>query len=367
MKAYKVLFYCIVATAVVVAFVSGCAKTGKPEQITTPQVQPMEEVIKPVEKPKEEVPVKPIEKPKEEVPVKPAEKTVGLALKFNANDLSTYKITMAAERSVDFSGEIAKDEQFKSGKTGNHTEMTFSELIQAIDSNGIATAKITVKALKYLSSVRNQPAIDFDSTRAADQNSPLYKVIGQSYTITINPNGEVLTVKGGEEIKGLVAGNLLENQAGVKLFSQDVIRKRHQVPALLDAKEKIVKVGEKWSGTKTVSFDMMGTNTYEKIYMLQKLDMKNGQEIAVVDINSMPSTKGEQAGPELSKIFDKRSVFSGVLSLNLTSGHIEEYIEKLQAEWVIADPTTTQKPQEEPSTLKMGTMELFKLEKIDSK
>ncbi len=365
MKAYRILFYCIVTSAVVFSLVSGCAKPGKPEQITEPKVQPKEKAVTPVEKPKEEVPVKPVEKPKEQVPVKPEGKPISLALKFKANDLATYKITMAAERSVDFSGEIAKDEQFKSGKTGNHTEMTFSELIESVDANGIATAKITVKALKYLSSVRNQPAIDFDSTRTADQNNPLYKVIGQSYTITLNPNGEVYTVTGGEEIKGLVAGNLIENQAGVKLFSQEVIRKRHQVPALQDAKDKNVKVGEKWSGLKTVSFDMMGTNTYEKIYTLQQIDMKNGQEIAIVDINSMPSIKGEQAGPDLSKIFDKRSVFSGLLQLNLSTGHIEQYIEKLQAEWVIADPTAVQKPEEEPSSLKMGTMELFKLERIN--
>ena len=118
--------------------------------------------------------------------------TVKLALKFDQNDSITYKVTTDADNSLAWeSPDANKPQGFTGGHTGRKSEITFTQQIQSADDKGNAVAKITIKQLKYLLTVKNDITMDFDSSRQQDQQHPLSKLIGQSYTIEMTASGEV--------------------------------------------------------------------------------------------------------------------------------------------------------------------------------
>jgi hypothetical protein len=349
---------CVLLATILITGCAAPAKQGKAAPAKSPvggkKVEPI--IAEPVK-----TTTKTAAKPKETTGESAAGGAV-LALKFIKGDTSIYKVIMETERSADFAGEITKDEQFTSGKSGTRTEMIFSQQIENVDANGNATAKITIKSLRYIAITKDVQLLDFDSSKQGQQANALNKLIGQSYTIIITPTSNVIGATGQDEIKGLVEGNAMENKAAVQLVSKNLIQRRHQISALMDAGGKILKVGEKWSSTRTVSFGSMGTNSLEKICTLKAIEEKEGKRTAVVEISGIPATIQKDATSPVAKLFDSTNSYTGTLLLDLNNGKIERYTEKLEAEWVVADPQAT---GGEPSIIKLGTKELNSLEKIE--
>jgi hypothetical protein len=352
MKSDKKLWMLAELFILAVIFAAGCAEQEKPKKVELVKPEKVEQVK--VEKAE---PVKVEKKPATHEPIT-------LLLKFKEGDMATYRATAEVEKSLDFSGEISKDPEFRSGKAGDRAEMEFAEQIENVDQQGNATAKITIKQLKYISKERNIVHLDFDSSREKDKADELNKLIGQSYTVTISPKGDVLNVTGGEEIKALVAGNLPSSRFAANLVSQDMIRKRHQIAAMADANDRPPSIGDKWNGRKKVSFAQMGVDVYEKIYTLKDIESKGGQEIAVVEITAIPVARVEQGSSPMMNMFDNVREFGGELRLDLTKGRVEKYYEKMNSQWVVADPQTAEEGKE-LSTIKMGYMQLYSLERVD--
>jgi len=343
------------ATAVVCSLLltAGCAPLA--EEAAKPEVEPKEE------KPK--VVVKEV-KPEEEKP------TVELALKFTPQDSTTYKLTMEAQRRIELEGPLPDETAFKGGQTGNRIEMTFTRQIQSVDDNGNAVAEITIEGLKYLSIVRDNPALDFDSSREKDKNSPMARLIGRSYTIKIAPTGKVTEVIDVKQAQAALKGSSSANKAALTLLSTDVIKKRHGTLTLPDADKNQLSTGDKWSSIKTFSFGMMGSKSYEKIYTLKEIKDTDSRRIIIVEMNAVPTLEtAEQLDEEgiggFSKMFDNIETYTGRLNLDLTAGKIEKYLEKLQSEWIAVDPLAGQEDDKEPAALKMTATRLYRLEKID--
>jgi hypothetical protein len=342
-------FFCRFSVITVLAaavFMAGCADASKKGKTSTTGQAPQKAETA-------QTPVK---------PVKSGEGVV-LTLKFSKGDTATYKSIMESERSADFAGEITKDAQFKSGRSGTRAEVVFSQQTQDVDERGNAAVRITIKSLKYLVRTKDVVSLNFDSSNKDHQTNALNKLIGQSYTITVSPAGEVTAMTGQEEIKGAVAGDLMENKAAAQLVSFNIVQRRHQVPAIMDANNKQYNVGDKWSSNRAVSFGAMGSNTFEKIYTLKAIGEKGGRKTAVVEINGIPATSQKEQGSPVTKMFDSNNNYTGTLLLDLKGGKIEKYSEKLQSQWVVADPAAAGK-EGEPSTIKLGTMELYSLEEI---
>lgn len=257
---------------------------------------------------------------------------VVLSLKFTTGQADTYKSVMETERSGSFTGEIARDEKFKNSKSGTRAEMVFTQQLDVVDDSGNATEKITIKSLKYLTKSRDVVTIDFDSSNPQQQSGILSRLIGQSYWITISPMGEVLGMRGLDEIKQSVDGVSADSPAAVQLVSENLVRKRHQIPAIIDANSRKLKSGDKWSVTKTVTFGIMGDNTFEKIYTLKAIEQKGSRKEAVVDVTGIPATTQTNVPSPLTKMFDTSNSYTGNLVLDLNSGKIEQYREKMQSD-----------------------------------
>ena len=135
--------------------------------------------------------------------------------------------------------------------------------------------------------------------------------------------------------------------------------------------KKMLSLGQSWSNLKVFSFRMLGSKSYEKIYTLNTVNDVNNRQVAIVDMNAIPSSemaeklKEEQSITSMQKMFDSTGTYSGRLVLDTTNGKVENYSEKLQSEWVIVDPSAKQTDSNEPATLKMQSIRVYSIEKIN--
>ncbi len=360
MKQVKYLSLYMAITALLMLLAPGCRPSEKQAKI---KVKPEEQKpIVTVEMVEPEV--KPVVKPEPQPQLQP----VKLALKFTPQDSSTYKVTTEASRTIKGEGSFANDATFKGGTSDNRAEMTFTQQIQSIDAQGNAIANITIDKLKYSSKVKDNVTTDFDSSREKDQKSPLYKLIGQSYSIEITPAGQVSRIINTNKVTAAVKGSSPDSKAASMFVIPDAIKLRHTIPALPDANNNQLKIGDSWSNIKTHSFGMMGSKSYERIYTLKDM---NKSRLATIEMKTIPSIETDeelqqqQATGAFSKMFDNTETYAGWLKFDLNAGKVSEYLEKLQSEWVAVDPTAMQKDDSEPAALRMTATRFYHIEKID--
>ncbi len=303
------------------------------------------------------------------VPAKPEiTGPVAIAFKFAPQDVTTYKVTLDEEMSLKFEGELSKKEQFQDKRNHDVVEITFTQQIQNINRKGNWVAKITIDKLKYFQVYKNNITIDFDGTRRKDQNHPLAKLIGQSYTVEIAPTGKIAKIVDVVKARAAIKGMYSTKEAVSKLLYPDKIKNRHGTLVLPAIDKNQLQTGESWSGTKIFSFNIVGPQPHEKIYTLKEIKTMEGRQIAVVEMSGVPSTElaeqlhKEQVKEDFADIFSNTETYSGRLEFDLTSGKVEKYYEKLETEWVIMDPEAS---VEVSSALKMGAVLVYRLEKVD--
>lgn len=315
--------------------------------------------------------------PSPEEPVKttpapqlPVAGTVTVALKFTPHETTTYKVVTNAERSVTVEGELSKDPSMKGGKSGDSTEMVFTQEILSVDERGNAIAKITIDELKYLAKIRDNTVIDFDSARDQDKASPLAKLVGQNYTIELTPAGQVVRVIDVKEAQAAVRGASPAHKRGSQLLRPERVRERHTIAALPVTDKNRVAVGNSWSNIRAVDFHQMGAKSYERIYVLRDLKDVGAHRVAFVEMNAIPTSEmaeqlhEQESASDLTKMFDNIDTYTGHLELDLTTGKVEKYSDKLLAEWIVVDPSAQQKADAEPSALRMTAVRSQTLERI---
>lgn len=257
----------------------------------------------------------------------------------------------------------------KERHTVGRAEMVFAQKIESVDKQGGATAVVTIKELKYLSEDPQGKAFDFDSTAEGSKADPLFALVGQSYKIKITPNGrvEVLDAKAVRDVvKDGLAGKIAD-----KWLSDEEIRNRHQVLALVDAGKTLYKKGDKWSTIAASPQGMLKPKSFEKVYTLTDIKQQGGSKIAVVDMNAVPSSKRAADMPEdeskmgfFANMFEEKDNYTGNMVLNLTTGEIQSYQELLKSEWLAVEPPDEQKSDKGPDQLMMGFSNLYSIEKV---
>jgi len=290
------------------------------------------------------------------------------ALKFAPGDSADYKLIMENEDSVAFEGSIAENPRFRGGGNRTKTEMTFNRQIQSVDNNGNAVVKITVRDLKYSAVRDGNTLLDFDSAKEKDRDNPFAKLIGQSYTIEIAPDGQVKRVIDTEQALAAVRGSGLANKAASRLLTPDTIEKIHGTLVLPETGKGRLRPGQSWSNVKAFDYRMLGTGSYEKIYTVKEIKKQGDQRIAVVQMNAAPGLGGVEKMREGGAIqtfsgmvdIDTQQTYTGWLELNLNSGKVQKYSEEMQSQWVIK-----KKDSEEPDAVKMGVVRSYSLERAD--
>jgi hypothetical protein len=115
----------------------------------------------------------------------------------------------------------------------------------------------------------------------------------------------------------------------------------------------------------------MGSKSYERIYELKEIKDADERRTAIIEMSVVPSSEKamelhkEQVISFFSQMFDNPiEIYTGQLKLDLTAGKVEQYLEEFRSEWVAVD-TMPGKESEEPDTLRMGAVRLYRFERID--
>ncbi len=298
----------------------------------------------------------------------PSGPVVELALKFVPGQAATYKITTESYKSVEWKGaQEAKPPTFTDGRTGSHVELTFEQRVQQVQDDGIAVLEITIRGVKDVIESVNKVVLDFDSARPADPDNPLMTLVGKSYRVKISSQGQVLEISNVEPARQAVQGVLPPHRVAARLLSDDEIRNRHEIAALSALKDHQVRPGQTWSSIKTFSFDDLGAKTYERVYTLEQIQHDKGS-VAVVEMKAIPSAaraeelhKRQPVNP-FANMSDNTDSYEGRLVLDLDRGQVREYVEQMQNEWIIADPTAVQGGR--PTAIKMAARRLYRLERV---
>jgi len=291
-----------------------------------------------------------------------------LALKFAPGQTAKYRAAAEAKKGLEFEGSLADDPAFKGGQTGTRIEMVFTQEIEQVQDNGRALAKVTINELKFHDISKNKVLLDFDSSEEKD--NPLAKLIGQSYTIEIDPAGQVSRVVEVAQARAALGGRVTGYRRAA-LLDNDAIMERHTIAALPDKTEQSARPGDDWSRIKTMPFGLMGTKVYERIYVLKGVKAKGGRHIATIEMNAIPTAEQaeqlhkEQPDNPFSKMFDSIDKYTGSLTFDMTSGAVREYVEELKSEWLIVDPAAQPDSEKIPDALRMSALRLHSLERLD--
>lgn len=300
-----------------------------------------------------------------------AGQAVTLTLTFTPGRTTTYRVTTEAAKSVEWHGDTSnKPAAFQGGSTGHHTEITFEQQVRHVDDQGNATLRITIKALKYLSRARDAVTLDFDSTRPADQDHPMARLIGLGYSLQMSPRGDVLAVTDVGPARQALPGSSPEQQTALRLLDEPIIRARHEIPALAALPDGEVSPGQRWSDIKSLDFGMLGTREFERIYTLREIETADADRLALIEMNAIPSSAlaqsehAQQQSNVFAQMFDSTESYDGRLELSLGTGEIVTYVEQLRMQWVAADPGAAEATAG-PAVLRMGADQLYKLERVE--
>lgn len=294
-------------------------------------------------------------------------KVATLALRFSPGDITTYRVISEVERSIKWEGSVPDESVFKGGRNFNRQEMTFDQEIQSVDDKGNAIAKITIKEIKYSSAVKDSTAFDFDTTKPKDAQHPLAMLIGQSYTIKIAPTGKVIDVIDTTEAEAASRSGSVPPRMAGRMLTREAIKERHGNLILPNADKNQLYTSDHWSITKAFSFDMMGSESYEKIYTLNQIKNQDKQQVAFIKMNAIPASetsKGHEA--KFLERSDNSKTYAGELELDLTAGKVRKYNEKLRQEWTTDFPSKkAAEIAEGPVILTMSATRFYSIEKID--
>lgn len=290
--------------------------------------------------------------------------TATLALKFDPGDSTTYTVTTERERRIKWEGPVPDDPAFKGGTNRHKIETTFTQEIQSVDDKGDATAKIIIKNIKYASSAKNRRTFNFDTSKPEDPEHPIAMMVGHSYTIKISPKGDVIKVIDVRDAETAARkGSVIPIQA-LRLLKSDAIKLRHGTLTLPDTGKNQLRTGEGWSDTKSFNFGMMGSESYEKIYTLNKIKGWGKHRTALIKMDAIPASETEQTA-DLLKNSDIIRTYTGELDFDLAAGKVHNYLEKLQQQWTVAFPSAGEKTDEGPAILTMTETRSYHVEEID--
>ena len=286
------------------------------------------------------------------VPAEPNEDTsqsekITLSLNFEAGTKIRYQVTTEAVTAIENPQTAVLDNA--SGipfpKVSELSEVVFTQEILGTlseDANTIV-ALITIDQVKYIRTSPEQPDLVFDSKESSDQNSPFAKLVGQTYTIEINPLGYVPGVFNLRPARLSVRGPTPAHAAALDLVSPTAIFLRHGFFSLPGPDVGSLAVGDRWRGVQqytlrapVTDIDPLGTYRFEKIYWLQSIKQRPMGTVAEVVFEGSPIIRRPQDGQSSDIPFLSCS-YTGGGEFNLDAGRIEGYLEHLEVRMSLSE------------------------------
>jgi hypothetical protein len=265
---------------------------------------------------------------------------ITLSLDFEAGTKTRYQVTTEAVTAIENPQTAIQGNASISilPKVSELSEVVFTqEILGALPENtNIVVALVTIDKVKYIRTSPGQPDMVFDSKEPADQNSPFAKLIGQTYTIEINPLGYVPGVFNLRPARLAVRGPTEAHASALDLVSPPAIFTRHGFFSLPGPDVGSLVVGDCWRGVQQytlrapgMDMDRLGTHRFEKIYRLESVKQQPVGTVAEVVFEGAPIPKRIQDDQPADIPFLSCS-YAGGGEFNLNAGRVEVYLEHLQ-------------------------------------
>lgn len=292
-----------------------------------------------------------------------------LSLRFTPDESQTYwSVT-----------HLRKDYLFDQPTAGKKTEkvtetivdMTYDQSVLSVDEQGKATAKVTIKSIKYSS--RNADGTNIDYDTAGEQGGHLAGLVGKTYTIKLSPNGNVVEVIDAKAARSTVKQGR-DARIAKSILSDDGIKWRHQILALPDKDKSLLRSGDSWSQVASSPKGTLVPKNYEKMYVVKSIVDSPSGKIATIEMSATPTTKtsGETSNSSgglglFGNMFESSDDFTGKLVINLTTGRVLKYYETLKSEHTAAEFPQGKEAAEaaEPDLLKLAFTKSQSIEMVN--
>lgn len=286
-----------------------------------------------------------------------------IALKHAPDQLTTYKSTAYFHKDYLFNQPTEGKKTVKVTET--NIEVVYDQAVTDIDEKDNTTAEITLKEIKYVSKDDDNVRFSFDSsTGDADE---IKELIGVTYMVRLSPSGKVLDIWDVDDDRKAITSSRAKT-----LLDSEQIEKRHEILALPDRDKGKLDVGDKWSRVAVSPKRALIPKTYEKDYTVKSIIDSPEGKVAIIEMEATPTAK-EAPGDEdtasvlgmFSDLFEAEDDYTGKLVVNLDTGKVYEYIERLRADYTAAQFPSSNKNAKEPDVLKLGYTEIYSIESVD--
>ena len=299
-----------------------------------------------------------------EPPVVPAEpneaaaqsEKITLSLEFEPGTKTRYRVTTEAVTTMEGPETAVRDNASTAPfpKVSESSEVVFTQEVLGTvpeDTNAVV-ALVTIEQARYVRTSTGQPILAFDSQEPADQNNPFAKLIGQTYTIEINPLGYVSGVFNLRPARLAVRGPTAAHAAALDLVSPPAIFRRHGSFSLPGPDVGFLAIGGRWRGVQQITLkapgtdmDRLGIHRFEMNYRLQSVEQRPVGTVAMVVFTGSPIPRITPDG-RLAKVPFLSCSYVGGGEFNLDAGRVEDYFEHLEVRMPL--PGTGSPPAEGP-------------------
>ena len=287
-----------------------------------------------------------------------------LNLKFSSDQATDYKSTTEVTKLFRF--EQPNLGKLKEEQTKTLIEIGLTQTVKTVDADSNATAQIAINDLKVEMINKNELQFSFDSRNESDKNSPLSKLLGQSYMIEITPAGQVKAL----DTKKLIAVVTSEYEKKIVnlLLDPKEIATRHQITALPKDSASELSVEDTWSEVVPSPPGLLAPKSYEKTYTLTAIDGAVATILMAASVSAEPapvSSQGTGGMGMLAKMFDNQDDYTGILKFDMATGEVIESTETLISTYTAQEMPANGDPEKGPDILTMQFINRIQLEKLN--
>jgi hypothetical protein len=214
------------------------------------------------------------------ISVAPAAADAHLAWKFKEGDVLRYRILQDVHQTISGMSSMEVDTKI---------EQVLREKVQSVAADGTAKIEVTWEALRFHASVPMAGEIDFDSTKDAPESAAgpvksLAKVVGSAFQLEMKPNGEIVSLRGIDELMEKLSadGSTARMKDVLSKSFNDVSMKRALETVVLP--EKAIGDGGTWKRTSQFDVPSIGKMQVDFDFKLEGTEEAAGSKCAKVGV-----------------------------------------------------------------------------------
>ena len=204
---------------------------------------------------------------------------VRLAWKFREGDVIRYRILQEIHQSMSGMGNM---------ETDTRVGQVLREKVQSVAPDGTAKIEVTWEALRYRLEAPMGGSLEFDSTKdspesAAGPMKGLSKIVGSAFQVEMKPSGEIVSLRGIDELMQKVAsdgGGMVGSM--VSRSFNDASMKRALESVVLP--EKALADGETWERESQFDVPSLGKLKVDYDFKLHGMEEVGGSKSAKVGV-----------------------------------------------------------------------------------